>query len=121
MTRIIRRLSTRLFFIIKRYEFNIGAVSGYHRVEVVTKFEKLVVAVIVSAVFFATAILLVSAVVLFVLVSAAIVITAVIAAAAPVLLFVTAVAVAVISISVVTAALRVEFVRCSRFLLFVPY
>ena len=112
-------LSTRLFFIIE-YESNIGAVSGYHRVEVVTKFEKLVVDVIGSAVFFATAILLMSSVVLFVLVFAAIVITAVIAAAAAMLL-VTAVAVAAISISVATAALRIEFVRRSRFLLFVPY
>ena len=59
---------------------------------------------------------------LFVLVIAAIVITAVIAAA--VLLVITAVAVAVILISVAavaTATIRVEFVRRSRFLLFVPY
>ena len=48
--------------------------SSYHRVEVVTKFEKLVVAVIVSAVFFATAILLVSVVVLFISIFAAIIV-----------------------------------------------
>ena len=116
-------LSTRLYFIIK-YVSNIGAVSGYHRVEVVTKFEKLVVAVIDSAGFFATAILLVSAIVPFVLVIVAIVITAVITAAAAVLLVVTAVAVTVMSMSVAavaTVALRVDFVHRSRFLLFVQY
>ena len=52
-TLVVCSLSARLYFIIE-YESNIGPVSGYHRVEVVTKFEKLVVAVIVSAVFFAT-------------------------------------------------------------------
>ena len=115
---VVCSISTRLFFIIE-YKSNIGVVSGHYRVEV-TKFEKLVVAVIVSAVFFAIAIILVFAVVLFVLVIAANVITAVIAAAAVVLL-VTVVAVAAISIFVATAALRVEFVRRSSFLLFVTY
>ena len=68
------------FYIIK-YESNIGAVSGYHRVEVATNLEKLVVAVIVSAVFFATAILLVSAVVLFLSIFAAIFVVAVLSVA----------------------------------------
>ena len=55
VTRIIRYLDA-LLFLLKEYESNIGAVSGYHRVEDVTKLENLVVAVIVSAVFFAIAI-----------------------------------------------------------------
>ena len=92
------------FFLLKKYESNIGAVSGYHRIEDVMKLENLVVAVIVSAVFFATAISFVSAVVLFALVIAAIFFTAVINAAAAVLLVVTTVAVAVISIFVVAVA-----------------
>ena len=105
------------------YESNIGAVSGYHRVEVVTKHENLVVAVIVSAVF-ATVILLVSAVMLFVLVIAAIVVTAVIAVAAAVLLVVTAVAVALISIfvaAVAVAAFWFEVVPDNRLLLVLPF
>ena len=67
-------VSRRVYFFIIEYESNIGAVSSYHRVEFVTKFEKLVVAVIVSAVFFAIAILLESAVELFIKILAAIIV-----------------------------------------------
>ena len=112
-----------LLLLLKKYESKIGAVSVHHRVEDVTKLENLVVAV-VFAVFFATAILLVSAVVLFALVIASIVVTAVNVAAAAVLFVVTAVAVALILISfaaVTVAALRFEVVRDNRLLLFLPF
>ena len=113
-----------LLHLLKKYELNNGAVSGHHQVKDVTKLENVIVAIIVCSVFFATAILLVSAVVLFAFVIAAIVVTAVIAAAAAVLFVVTAVAVAVILISVAAvtvAALRFEVVRDKFLLLILPF
>ena len=104
-------------------ESNNNAVYGYQRVEVITNIEKLVVASVVSVVFCATAILLVSAVVLVALVFVAIVVVAVVTAATVVLLFVAAVTVAVISTfvaAVAAASLRFEVVRRSRSFLFFP-
>ena len=92
--------------------------SGYHRVEVVTYLEKLVVAVIISAVFFPIAILLVFTVVLFASIFAAIIVVALVTVAAVVLLVVAAVAVAVISNIVAVAALRFEVERRIRSFLF---
>ena len=101
--------------------------SGYHRVKVATNLEKLVVAVIVSAVFFATAVLLVPAVVLFASIFAVLIVVAVVTAAAVVLLIVAAVAVAVIwtfVVAVATAALRsiwfASVIRCWFFLYNTP-
>ena len=117
-------LLTRYFlFLLLKYKSNIGAVSGYHRFKVVINLEKLVVDVIVIAVFFANAILLVSVVEFFASIFDAIIVVAVVTAAAVVLLVVAAVAVAVISTfvaAVAAAALCLEMVRRRRSFLFCP-
>ena len=118
------RVSTFVFTLLKQYESNIGAVSGYRCQIVPTFLEDLITAIAVAAVLFAFAILFVSAVLLFASIFVAIIVVAATAVTGAILLLIFALLLTTVSIfvaAVAVAALRFEVVRSNRLLLFLPF